>query len=481
VACGSTSRCSPVQAIEVVGLHDDTRFHARPRCPAYLIAQRQLFPNWRCDARNIVTVFYNRTSSAPESGGDVFSGAWAYPESSSCCGRSLWYSPLLVGSILGQYAFVSGDPWMREMAVRQLILQTYDAHETGVTEDNIDGGIIVNGAWFNIAHPLPLYWVQMASGWLPEELGAGRENHIVRSCAVVKSVCYGDGDITYSTFDAPPETVDVLRLAFVPQEITADERALRERQDLSANGYTVKKLSNGDAIVHVRHDGATRIRVRGEDPQRVLDGSALTFDGAWTTHEKTEASGRTLRTTEAEGAAVTQTITVGPGATRVRFMLETVLHCSVMEDHVTYYGCDFRLARPTTTQSRSAMTSPAVSATRTVLDDLDAPAEAVVKDSDMEYSFVLIHRPGDMNELPEKLRKLPCPTLALPRGISPRLPFRRWRDSPRWRHGLVSPKRHRKQRHRGQPYLRLGRGRDRRGLRQRGLRLSGGSAASGDE
>jgi len=193
-----------------------------------------------------MTIFYNRTSPAPESGGDVFSGAWAYPESSSCCGRSLWYSPLLVGSIMGQYAFVSGDPWMREMAVRQLILQTYDAHETGVTEDNIDGGIIVNGAWFNIAHPLPLYWVQMAIGWLPEELGAGRENHIVRSSAVVKSVCYGDGDITYSTFDAP--------------------------------------------------------------------------------------------------------------------------------------------------------------------------AKAVVKDSDMEYSFVLIHRPGDMNELPEKLRKLPCPTLALPRG-----------------------------------------------------------------
>ncbi|MBN1488659.1 MAG: hypothetical protein JXA69_01975 [Phycisphaerae bacterium] len=272
--------------------------------PAYLVAQRQLFPNWRCDARNIMTLFYNRTSPAPESGGDVYSGAWAYPESSSCCGRSLWYSPLLVGSILGQYAAVSGDAWMREMAVRQLILQTYDIHETGVTEDNIDGGIVVNGAWLNIAHPLPLRWVLAAIGWLPEELGASRENHIVRSSAVVSQVRYGDGDIAYSTFDAPPETVDVLRLAFAPQQITANERALSERQDLSANGYTVKKLSNGDTIVHVRHDSATRVRVRGEDPQRVLDASALTFDGAWTTREETEASGKTLRATEAGGAAV---------------------------------------------------------------------------------------------------------------------------------------------------------------------------------
>ena len=53
---------------------------------------------------------------------------------------------------------------MRELAYRQMILQTYDIHETGVTEDNIDGGIIVNGSWLNIAHPLPLRWMLTAIG-----------------------------------------------------------------------------------------------------------------------------------------------------------------------------------------------------------------------------------------------------------------------------------------------------------------------------
>ncbi|HOX59848.1 MAG TPA: malectin domain-containing carbohydrate-binding protein [Candidatus Paceibacterota bacterium] len=273
--------------------------------PAYLIAQRSLFPGWRQDARNIMTLFYNRTSAAPQSGGDVFNGAWAYPESSPCCGRSLWYSPLLVGRTLAQYAAETGDPWAREMAVRQLILQTYDAHDTGITEDNIDGGIIVNGVWFNIAHPLPLRWVLEAISWLPEQLDASRENHVVRSSAVVNQVRYGDGEIAYSTFDAPPRTVDVLRLSFKPAKITADGRSLRRRRDLSANGYTLKPLPNGDAIVHIRHDGAKEVVVRGKIPQQVMDDAAFSYEGAWTIEENAAALGRTLRVTETKGAVLT--------------------------------------------------------------------------------------------------------------------------------------------------------------------------------
>jgi hypothetical protein len=247
----------------------------------YLSSHPRDFPNWRNDARNILTLFLNRSSANPKSGGDVYSGAWAYPESSSCCGRSLWYAPLLVGGTLAQYGVVADDSWGSELAYRQMVLQTYDVHETGVTEDNIDGGIIVNGSWLNIAHPLPLRWVLTAIGWLPEELGASRENHIVRSSAVVNSVRYGVGRIEYSTFDAPPETAEVLRLSFVPKEITADGRRLRRRHDLNANGYTVRKLANSDAIVQIRHDGARAVTVAGKDPQRVLDRSALTYDGAW--------------------------------------------------------------------------------------------------------------------------------------------------------------------------------------------------------
>ena len=272
---------------------------------SYLISHPRDFPNWRNDARNILTLFLNHSSAAPESGGDVFNGAWAYPESSSCCGRSLWYAPLLDGGTMAQYGVEANEVRMRELAYRQMILQTYDVHETGVTEDNIDGGIIVNGSWLNIAHPLPLRWVLTAIGWLPEELGASRENHIVRSSAVVDSVTYGAGRIQYSIFDAPPETMEVLRLSFVPKEISADGYPLRLRHDLKANGYTVRKLSNGDAIVQVRHDGTKRVTVTGKDPQHVLDDNVLGCDNAWVSEREPSAFGGTLRVAETKDATIT--------------------------------------------------------------------------------------------------------------------------------------------------------------------------------
>ncbi|MCX6908700.1 MAG: malectin domain-containing carbohydrate-binding protein [Verrucomicrobia bacterium] len=261
----------------------------------YILDHKADFPNWGYDSRNILTLFFNHTSVSPASNGDVYSGAWAYPESSSCCGRSLWYGPMIHAPAFAQYAVETGDAWMRELAYRQMVLQTYDVHETGVSEDNIDGGTIVNGAWFNIAHPLPLRFVLAGIGWLPEEVGANRENHIVRSTAVVNSVSYGDGRIEYTTFDAPADTTEVLRLAFVPKTVTADGKRLERRASTDANGYAVKELPNGDAIVFIRHDGFRKVVVLGDDPQQVIEGDKLACEGEW----RREA---TLHVTETAGA-----------------------------------------------------------------------------------------------------------------------------------------------------------------------------------
>jgi hypothetical protein len=244
----------------------------------YLLDNKAEFPNWSYDARNILTLFFNHTSVSPDSNGDIYSGAWAYPESLGCCGRSLWYSPMIHAPAFAQYAVEMGDAWMRELAYRQLVLQTYDIHETGISEDNIDGGDIVNGTWFNIAHPLPLRFVLAGIGWLPEELGASRENHIVRSTAVLNAVRYGDGRIEYTTFDAPSNTTEVLRLAFAPKKVTADGKKLKRRTNTDASGYTVKELPNGDAIVTIRHDGAKHIVVTGNDLQQEIKSTALAHE-----------------------------------------------------------------------------------------------------------------------------------------------------------------------------------------------------------
>ncbi len=260
----------PVQAENV------TEFVAR-----YMMEHPDVFPNWRHDVRNIVTLFFNRTSVSPASSGDTYSGAWAFPESSGCCGRSLWYGPMEMATVLAEYGARAESPWATELARRMQILATYDVHETGVVEDNLDGGQIVAGSWFKITHPMPLKHVLGTMAWMPGLEGANRENHIMRSGAVVRHVTYGKGRIAYTTFDAPENTVDVLRLAFHPERVTLDDEVASRHDTLEANGYRVKDLGNGDCLVSIRHDGRTRIVVEGADPQHFASAEHLGLGAPW--------------------------------------------------------------------------------------------------------------------------------------------------------------------------------------------------------
>lgn len=241
----------PVQAENV------TEFAAR-----YMMDNKEAFPNWRNDVRNILSLFLNHTSVCPKSAGEVYSGAWAFPESSSCCGRSLWYGPMELAPAFAQYGVEAHSPWARELARRMQILATYDGHETGVSEDNLDGGFVVNNAWFKIAHPMALKHLLATIAWMPEEFGPASENHIVSSTATVTSVEHVGKLIRYTTFDAPAGTVDTLRLRAAPKSVTSGGGPpLMKRDDLAQNGYTVKPLAHGDCVVRIRHDGARGIEV----------------------------------------------------------------------------------------------------------------------------------------------------------------------------------------------------------------------------
>jgi len=292
-----------------VQVENVTEFAAR-----YLMEHPDEFPNWRNDTRNIMTLFLNRTSVSPHSNGDVYSGAWAYPESSGCCGRSLWYGPTELANTYAQYGVLAGSEWGRELARRTIILATYDCHETGVVEDNIDGGAIVAGDWFKIAHPMALKHVLATMAWLPEVLGASRENHIMRSSGVVSDVVYGDGRICYRTHPAPPSTVEVLRLAFRPASITVDDKILSLTTDGQTNGYQLKELPDGDCIVTVRHESGKTVVIEGEDPQQVADDKNLTLTGNWSSKARDAGAGGsqgsgTLHTASDADAAMTCTFT----------------------------------------------------------------------------------------------------------------------------------------------------------------------------
>ena len=242
----------------------------------YLMANKADFPNWRNDVRNILSLFLNHTSANPDSKTDTYSGAWAFPESTNCCSSSLAWAPMEFSLVLAQYGVEADSEWGRELARRMAILSTYDAHETGVVEDKIDGGSISAGSWFHGTHPSTLAWLLRTMGWLPEILGANRENHIMRSTAVVNQVSYRKGKVAYSTYDAPSDTVGVLRLAFRPTSIKACGQEVEA--STGALSSTSKALEGGDHIVTIRHDGCTDIVVKGEDPQLELaTGSARSF------------------------------------------------------------------------------------------------------------------------------------------------------------------------------------------------------------
>lgn len=268
----------------------------------YLMDNKAYFPNWQEDVRNILTLFLNHTSASEESKSEVYSGAWAFSESSSCCGSSLAWGPMEFAMNFAQYGVEAGDEWALEMARRQLILATYDVHDTGVVEDNIFGGGIAADGWMNGAVPSALKWVLRTMGWLPELMGASRENHIMRTTAMVNAVTYDKGRVSYSTFDAPPNTLGVLRLAFEPTSVSADGKALSKRENLSVNGYTVKALPVGDYIVSVRHDGARSVMVQGNDPQQVAEDDELEFRGRWSAESQKDARGGELRATSSSGA-----------------------------------------------------------------------------------------------------------------------------------------------------------------------------------
>jgi hypothetical protein len=271
----------------------------------YLMDHPDAFPNWKNDVRNILSLYLNRACVSPESGGDVYSGAWAYPEGCACCGRSLDVCPVFLARFWARYAVQAQSPWAREIARRKTILSFYHFHDGGMVEDNIDGGQITAREWSELIGFGPILCGLEVLGWLPDELGPARENHLVRSSSVVREVTYGPGRVAYESFDAPASTIDVLRLAFRPRFVAGDGQALRARQDLKANGFTADSLTCGDWIVSVRRDGARSVVLTGDgDPQHVVDDGSLTYEGRWRIQADAADLGGKSRVAESVGAAV---------------------------------------------------------------------------------------------------------------------------------------------------------------------------------
>ncbi len=268
----------------------------------YLMDHQDTFPGGQQDVRNLLGLYLHRACVSPQSNGDVYSGAWAYPEGPACCGRSLDFCPVFLGRFWARYAAETGSPWAREIARRKTILGFYHFDETGRVEDNIDGGQITAREWSELIGFGPILCGLEIMAWLPEIFGPARENHIVRSGSLVTSVVYEKGRVEYSTYDAATGGIDVLRLAFHPESVTAAGETLQLRPDLTANGYSTKPLSGGDCLVSIRHDRARSVVITGNDPQQAVDDAEFHYQGSWNAISDPQDSAGSSHVGQVQGA-----------------------------------------------------------------------------------------------------------------------------------------------------------------------------------
>ena len=191
-----------------------------------------------------------------------FLGAWGIDEQGAP-GRGGCCSPVGLGSTASRWAAANallyartGDPAARDLAFRSLNYATYFAGSDGRIA--CCGRRGANTYWFSDGYSDYLRSFNWAMAAVPELAPRGRD-HLLGSTSVVRTVAYRARSLAYVTFDR--HGVEVLRLSFVPKRVLAGG-SLSQRRDLAAEGYVVRRLGR-DAIVRVRHDRSSTIRIVG--------------------------------------------------------------------------------------------------------------------------------------------------------------------------------------------------------------------------
>ena len=158
------------------------------------------------------------------------------------------------------YAWRTGDAELKQSAARSFNWVTYwqglpgGAHapfsdQWWFTDEFTDGPRRMMDAF------------QAFPEWAPAD-----ESHLLGSSSVVTRIHYGDGSVTYSTFDEASD--DVLRLDFVPTTISADGRPLtRAKADDVTDAYTFDEATK---VLRIHHQHARNVDIEGQGTGRPI-------------------------------------------------------------------------------------------------------------------------------------------------------------------------------------------------------------------
>jgi len=230
------------------GFYEDVPFNPASRNQAvptltalYLLRNSDRDPRWQKHAAALLEYVRTHFARGP------FAGAWAIDEQRAP-GRPGCCSPVGLGSTTSRWAVANaelsmrtGDARLRELAVRSLNYSTYFAASNGLV--SCCGVRPQNTYWFSDGYADYLRSFNWGMAALPE-LAPKRQNHLLGSSSVVRSISYAGDHVTYTTFSRSAS--EVLRLRFRPASIAGGE-------------MSVEAAGGGDYVVRVRHDAARRI------------------------------------------------------------------------------------------------------------------------------------------------------------------------------------------------------------------------------
>jgi hypothetical protein len=85
---------------------------------------------------------------------------------------------------------------------------------------------------------------------------------LLSSSSVVRSIRYGEHEISYVTFDK--RSREVLRLRRQPQAVQAGTALLHRRKNLGREqqGYSVETVAGGGVVLRIQHQRADNITIR---------------------------------------------------------------------------------------------------------------------------------------------------------------------------------------------------------------------------
>jgi hypothetical protein len=168
------------------------------------------------------------------------------------------YQTARYGAECARWYAVSGDESYKEKAYRALNWVTYCNDTTGMAfESPVSKGIL--SWWSDCYGECPRMFYQAFAAvpeWAPP-----RENHILYSEGIIRSVHYAAEEVKYNA--AAENGVEFLRLSFRPDRISVNGKEISEGKELLPDAYLLKKLGNGDYSLTIKHTASGDVLISG--------------------------------------------------------------------------------------------------------------------------------------------------------------------------------------------------------------------------